>query len=142
MSSLRGNDVNRLLKGNVADRHSQRGIQACNKFQKSTINLMPGCVLDLCLICRKCVFFHVIQDKISPILPRSPIIPVGQQVGLWQRHGKTDRNPKVAFSLKPWLARTLKIQHVAKVADLLHLHVSPLPPVYMRPSRQQIGNVQ
>lgn len=63
-SPLGGNDVFRRLRRYAADRHSSSAI--CNKMQRSSLNLLPGCVFYWCISCRRCVFFHVMGDAESP----------------------------------------------------------------------------
>ena len=64
-SELGGSDFVRQPRRYQADRGVERGLQ-CTKHQKSNMCLLPGVMLYWCMTCRRCVFFHVMDNAESP----------------------------------------------------------------------------
>ena len=54
-SDLGGSDYKRKLNNNLADNHiASNRTESCNKRQRCTKKLVPGCMLFWCAKCRKC----------------------------------------------------------------------------------------
>ena len=62
-----GTDFVRWPRRYQADRGAERGVQ-CTKHQKSNMCLLPGVMLYWCMDCRRCLFFHVMDNAESPRL--------------------------------------------------------------------------
>ena len=65
-SPLGGSDIMRWPRAYAADRSTARSAAQCTKHQRSTMCLLPGLMLYWCLTCRRCVFFHVMDNAESP----------------------------------------------------------------------------
>jgi hypothetical protein len=60
--------VVRRLRPYLADQHNMgmAGGSSCNKWQRSTMQLIPGIMLLWCLGCGKCLMFAIMPDSESP----------------------------------------------------------------------------
>lgn len=68
-TALGGSQVARQLRLHIADRHDMGlGVEgsSCNKWQRSTVQLIPGVMLLWCMRCGKCVMFAIMPDAESP----------------------------------------------------------------------------
>ena len=67
-SPLGGSQVARPLRSYLADRHDMgmAGGSSCNKWQRGTIQLIPGVMLLWCMGCGKCLMFAIMPDAESP----------------------------------------------------------------------------
>jgi hypothetical protein len=60
--------VARRLRLYLADQHSMgmAGGSSCNKWQRSTMQLIPGIMLLWCMECGKCLMFAIMPASESP----------------------------------------------------------------------------
>jgi hypothetical protein len=67
-SPLGGSQVARQLRLYLADQHTMgmAGGSSCNKWQRGTIQLIPGIMLLWCMGCGKCLMFAIMPDAESP----------------------------------------------------------------------------
>jgi hypothetical protein len=63
-----GSQVARRLRPYLADQHNMgmASGSSCNKWQRSTMQLIPGIMLLWCLRCGKCLMFAIMPDSESP----------------------------------------------------------------------------
>lgn len=65
-TALGGSQVARQLRRYIADLHNMGGGGSCNKWQRGTIQLIPGVMLLWCMCCGKCLLFAIMPDAESP----------------------------------------------------------------------------